>query len=204
MYLNNETFMPYRGIKDDENVIPAETGIQTQKVTGCLIKDSGHDEIEGFSGKKYWQKSQAIIETLFVLLLLFILFFGIAEIGRAWWLKNQLNNAARAGVRVAVVTPSLPSGSVSYSYPITGSGAAQPVFTAIWNSITTVTLQNSTTSAILTANDDNGISGINSGDTITVTVTGQFNSIVPVLSSISGGFVPNNITMTTYASMRYE
>jgi len=43
--------MPCRGTKDDENVIPAEAGIQIQKGTGCPIKDFGHDEIGGFSGE---------------------------------------------------------------------------------------------------------------------------------------------------------
>ena len=47
--------MPRRGTKDDENVIPAEAGIQMQKRTGCPINPpqaDGHDEIEVFSGKR--------------------------------------------------------------------------------------------------------------------------------------------------------
>jgi hypothetical protein len=51
-------------------------------------------------------KGQTIIETALMIMLLFILFFGIAEIARFWWLKNQVNNAARVGVRVAVVDTS--------------------------------------------------------------------------------------------------
>ena len=153
--------------------------------------------------EKYWQKGQTIIETALVIILLFIFFFGIAEIARAWWLKNQLNNAVRVGVRVAVVTSDIKDETVIY--PATGSTENQPVFTAIWNSITSGALQNSDTKATLDVDENsNGISELNSGDTITVTVVGNFNSVVPNLSSLSFGLIPNNITLTTDASMRYE
>jgi Flp pilus assembly protein TadG len=46
---------------------------------------------------------QTLIETVFVLALLLILIFGIAEFARAWYLKNSLNNASRVGARVAIV-----------------------------------------------------------------------------------------------------
>lgn len=154
--------------------------------------------------EKYWQKGQAIIETVLVLLLLFIFFFGIAEVARAWWLKNQLNNAARVGVRVAVVTPAITT-QPNVTWNNTGSAANQPVFSAIWNSITTGALKNSDTTATLTVNDDNGVTGLNSGDTIEVTVQGKFTSIVPKLN-FPLSFIPfiHNKIMTTSTKMRYE
>ncbi len=49
------------------------------------------------------ESGQTLIETTFVLLLLLLILFGIAEFARAWFLKNSLNNAARVGARFAVV-----------------------------------------------------------------------------------------------------
>jgi Flp pilus assembly protein TadG len=155
------------------------------------------------NNEKYWQKGQAIIETVLVLLLLFIFFFGIAEVARAWWLKNQLNNAARVGVRVAVVTPSITTES-NVSYP-TAAGANKPIFDAIWNSITSGGLQNSDTKATLKVYDDNTITGLNPGDTIEVNVEGKFTSIVPKLN-LPFSFIPfiHNIIMHADTKMRYE
>ena len=53
------------------------------------------------------QKGQALVEFAIILPLLFLLIFGIFEFGRAMFIKNSLNNAARSAVRVAVVTPNL-------------------------------------------------------------------------------------------------
>jgi N-acetylglucosamine-6-phosphate deacetylase len=65
---SGKTHLPQRGTKDNENVIPAEAGIQMQKRTGCPIKDPrlqisragfGHDKIEVFSelkGKPLYNK----------------------------------------------------------------------------------------------------------------------------------------------------
>ncbi|MBI4690707.1 MAG: hypothetical protein HY754_10660 [Nitrospirae bacterium] len=48
----NETLMPYKGTKEDENVIPAVLKRESRnKDTGCPIKNFGHDEIEVFSGE---------------------------------------------------------------------------------------------------------------------------------------------------------
>ena len=42
-----------------------------------------------------------MVEMAFVLFLLVVLIFGMTEFGRAMYIKNTLNNAARAGVRAA-------------------------------------------------------------------------------------------------------
>lgn len=44
-----------------------------------------------------------MVETAIVLFLLLLLVFGITEFGRALFLKNTLNNAARAGARYGAV-----------------------------------------------------------------------------------------------------
>jgi len=41
----NETHMPYKGTKEDEDVIPAVIKRESRnKSTGCPIKNFGHDE----------------------------------------------------------------------------------------------------------------------------------------------------------------
>lgn len=59
------------------------------------------------------EKGQTVIETALMMILLLVLIFGIAEIARAWWLKNQLNNAARVGVRVAIVDSTIKDSTAS-------------------------------------------------------------------------------------------
>ena len=53
------------------------------------------------------EKGQALIELALAIGLLLIILFGITEFGRYFFQRNTLNNAARAGVRQAVVTPLL-------------------------------------------------------------------------------------------------
>src|SRR6266498_4294761 len=61
-------------------------------------------------------RGQALVEFAIVILLLFTLVFGIFQFGWLMYIKNTLNNAARAAARVAIVTPDLnTSGDTSYS-----------------------------------------------------------------------------------------
>jgi len=49
------------------------------------------------------KKGQAMVETIFVLPLLFLLIFGIIEFGRIYFTYSILSNAAREGARYAAV-----------------------------------------------------------------------------------------------------
>ncbi len=49
------------------------------------------------------KKGQAMVETIFVLPLLFLLIFGIIEFGRVYFTYNILSNAAREGARYSIV-----------------------------------------------------------------------------------------------------
>ena len=51
------------------------------------------------------RKGQALVELALSVMLLFLLVFGIVEFGRALFIYNTLNNAAREGARRAAVTP---------------------------------------------------------------------------------------------------
>ncbi len=147
-----------------------------------IAKNSGRNKHGG----------QTVIETVLMLFFLLVLFFLIAEFARAWYLKNSLNNAARVGVRVAVVTPNL-----SGSGPISCSSASGPVFDAICSSPGLP----DTTQVTLSIEDDVGPAAppASSGDTIRVAIAADFETFVP-------GIIPglNDISVFAETSMRYE
>jgi Flp pilus assembly protein TadG len=137
------------------------------------------------------EQGQTVIETALVIILILMLFFGIAEIARAWWFKGQINNAARVGVRVAVVTS-----------PITvetdaSCGSADKVVIAACDAISNADVKNSARVSVATSGN---AATPQPGDTITVTVTGDFNSIVPGLSSIGMGG-PGGWTQSLYKNV---
>ena len=166
------------------------------------------------------KKGQTLIETVLMMVLLFMFFFGIAEIARAWWFKGQLNNAGRVGARVAAVTPSITLSSNR------GCASSDPIVSAVCNSITNQGLRDS---AHVSVSCDPAASGgcagcvsgsgtcPSSGDTITVTVSGTFKTVVPglagVLSGVPGwsgtpslipGQAASGMTLTTLSVMRHE
>ncbi len=133
-------------------------------------------------------RGQTVIETVLMLMFLLLLFFLIAEFARAWYLKNSLNNAARVGVRVAVVTPNLSEISET---TCPGSG---PVLDAVCSSpgltdttVVTVTI------------DPPAAPYASSGDTVTVSLSADFTTFADYLL---GPFVPEEVF--SEASMRYE
>ena len=137
---------------------------------------------------------QTLIETVFVLALLFLLILGIAEFSRAWYVKNSLNNAARIGARVGAVTPGL---AAETDTPC--SAPASDVATAVCNSAGVPSTAEVTVAVV----DTSGDSVIpNAGDTVTVTVKIDYLtgfspfSILPWLQSLTD--------LSSQASMRYE
>lgn len=51
------------------------------------------------------QKGAVLVETAIILPILLLIVFGIFEFGRAMFIVNTLNNAAREGARRAAVSP---------------------------------------------------------------------------------------------------
>lgn len=161
------------------------------------------------------EKGQTVIETALMMIFLLVLFFGIAEISRAWWLKNQLNNAARVAVRVAIVDSALTLPGVTL--PLTascrwtsGSCSTSSTNEAIGKACASITNHNlcaggGASAASVTLGfvppDTNPVS---SGKAINVTVTGNFVSVVPNLAGLSFGLFQSTYSMPTSASMRYE
>ena len=146
------------------------------------------------------RKGQALVETALVLFVIVIITFAITEFGRAMYIKNMLNNAARSGVRQAVVTGTLTL-PVSYN-----AGAfidpgpnpsTDPVGAKIHDGLMYV--EKSKVSATVAGVDSSGnpITTATAGNTITVTVTlNDFKPFVNIIKISS--------TLVGQASMRYE
>jgi Flp pilus assembly protein TadG len=152
------------------------------------------------------QEGQTLIETAFVLFLLLLIVLGITEFSRAWYTKNTLKNAARTGVRVAVVTSGIANGSQTKPTTVpTGCGALlgnEKVFCYIWN--TTGIPADSTATIAIT--EDVPPSGASPSDTIQITVA-TATSGPNRFSFVVGGSPwpwPKNINLSADASMRYE
>jgi Flp pilus assembly protein TadG len=141
-------------------------------------------------------KGQALVEMAIVILLLFLLVFGIFQFGWLMYIKNTLNNAARAAVRAAVVTPSL--NDKDYGSFSTRDGSDQ-VQQKIFDSLYYIVDKSAVSANIRIIDKDNNTHNpATPGDTVKVNIT-----LSDVPSFVAGLItVPN--TLSGQASMRYE
>ena len=158
--------------------------------------------LKGLMKKIRRYEGQTLIETALILFLLMLIVLGISEFSRAWFVKNSLKNAARAGARLAVVT-------IISNFP---SGVGPPFATEVEftcpnaNTILNATcrapgVKNTTDTHVFLKVDDSDSNGsITPGDTITVRISRiNFESIVPGLFRT---FIPSQLSADS--SMRYE
>lgn len=169
------------------------------------------------------QEGQTVIETALIMLLILMLFFGIAEIARAWWLKGQLNTAARVGGRVAVVQSSLAGDTCRWSGGcVPQSAALGTLADAACKTITNKDLcagvfggPPAVVNVSLVPANPPGTGTLASpkaGDQITVQVTGQIHAMVPGLSNVYSSIwgrslvttQAGNIPLNGQAVMRHE
>lgn len=138
------------------------------------------------------RKGQALVEAAFVLFIVVLFSFAITEFGRAMYIKNMLNNAARAGARQAVVTGSLPL-STNYAFSTVPS---DQVGLKIYNGLMYV--PKNLVTATVACTGTTGCSGTyaGTGATITVTVSSPFTPFVNLFRITD--------TLVGQASMRYE
>lgn len=157
------------------------------------------------------QRGQALVETAIVLPLLILLVMGLFEFGRYMYLKNTLNNAARAGARTAVVTPKydasthpegMANGGTTHTLSCTdsefvasaGNGAVyKTICSSIYNGIPKTEVAVNIAYVEL-ANP----AGLSAGDSVTVTLTwDKYEAFLPLL-------IPITNLVRGEASMRYE
>lgn len=120
------------------------------------------------------QKGAALVELAIILPILLLIVFGIFEFGRAMFIINTLNNAAREGARRAAVSPA----------PIN------------IDAFVTSGIPFDTTGLVVTTS--NTSPGPGSGAPVTVTVTLPFRALTEMIPLLDGTILRGE------ATMRYE
>jgi Flp pilus assembly protein TadG len=120
----------------------------------------------------------ALIEFAFVLPILLVLAMGMLDFGRAFHTKSLLDQAAREGARVAVVTSPDVDIVESRVNAVLASGGIAPT------SVTVV--------------------GPDASNMVTVTVNATFTFITPGVFALVGGDYGNTIPMAGQTVMRFE
>jgi len=124
---------------------------------------------------------EALVEMALVLPILLVLSLGMLDFGRAFHAKSVLDQAAREGARVAVITgPPLVPG---------------PAVTRVANVLA---------AAGMTGGPAATVSAVDADHMVTVTVTYNFQFVTPGVFSLIGADYGNQIVMTGKSSMRYE
>ena len=133
---------------------------------------------------------QALVEFSFVVILLFILVFGIVDFGMGLHSWMTVTNATREGARVAAVHAAS-SGSLDCS-PLPTAGTIER---QICNTGSNLNPNNMT---ITVTNADP--SGVNSGQPVTVQVSYQYDLVTPFAALVQ---IPS-LTMSSTVQMRLE
>jgi Flp pilus assembly protein TadG len=120
----------------------------------------------------------ALVEFAFVLPILLVLAMGMLDFGRAFHTKSLLDQAAREGARVAVVTSPDPDIVTDRVNEVLASGGITPT------SVTVV--------------------GPDAEHMVTVTVSATFTFITPGIFALVGGSYGNTIAMAGQTVMRFE
>lgn len=124
------------------------------------------------------QAGVALIETAFILPLLLVLCMGMLDFGRAFHMKSVLDQAAREGARIAVVTspdPDLVTDKVNEVLASSGVAASSVQVT-----------------------------GPDAAKMVTVTVTATFTFVTPGIFALVNGDYGNTIPMSGQTVMRFE
>ena len=144
-------------------------------------------------GRASGDSGALIVELALVSVLLFLLVFGVIDLGRAYSLQNRLTNAAREGAAVAQFKP----GNVN-----TGCATGDNIVDRATNedsglqsvpgfSVTVAKQVGSTLTPYTGCGAPSGVT-VSPGDTLVVTTQANFNVITPVIGSLVG----NTLTVT--------
>jgi len=129
-------------------------------------------------GTRNPQAGVALIETAFILPLLLVLCMGMLDFGRAFHMKSVLDQAAREGARIAVVTSPDPDlVTVKVNEVLASSGVAA--------------------SSVQ-------VTGPDAAHMVTVTVSATFTFVTPGIFALVNGDYGNTIPMSGQTVMRFE
>ena len=128
--------------------------------------------------RRHREAGVALIEAAFVLPILLVLAMGMLDFGRAFHAKHLLDEAAREGCRVAVVTS-----------PDTG---------LVTSRVGTVLSAGGLTATSVT------VAGPDAARMVTVTVHATFTFVTPGVFSLFNASFGNTLAMTGQSTMRFE
>jgi TadE-like protein len=121
------------------------------------------------------ESGEALVEMALVLPILIVLSMGMLDFGRAFYTKSLLDQSAREGARVAVVTA-----------PDVG------------------VVQGRVDDLLGTMPHNTTVSAVGPDRMVTVTVTTTFTFVTPGVFTLIGASYGNTIPMTGKSSMRFE
>ncbi|MEK7316258.1 MAG: TadE family protein [Candidatus Eisenbacteria bacterium] len=133
---------------------------------------------DGTKCRRNPESGVALIESAFVLPLLLVLTMGMLDFGRAFHTKSVLDQAAREGARIAVVT--------------------SPDADLVTDKVNEVLASSGVTASSVQ------ITGPNASKMVTVTVTTTFTFITPGVFALVNGNYGNTIPMSGQTVMRFE
>ncbi len=148
------------------------------------------------------ERSQALLEFALVVPIFLILVFGIVDFGMGFKAYIAVTNATREGARFGAV--GWPAGA--YPGDCNSSGADDSTVVARTCSSLAANV-NDVENVSVTYEERNAVTGIQTGDSVVVTMTYRYNFMTPLgamLSTFSGGSVPDTVTMESTADMRLE
>jgi Flp pilus assembly protein TadG len=145
-------------------------------------------------------RGQSLVEFALVLPLLLLLVFGIIDAGRLIFTYNDVSNAARSGVRTAIVNQSTTGSNTCDTtapdaYP-TGCAIASAVGLALTAADVCVDYRAVTTPAPSPCVTNVGTPAF--GSVARVQVTGHYQAITPIIGQIIG---PMDVTSTSEVSV---
>lgn len=124
------------------------------------------------------QSGSALIEVAIVLPILLVLSMGMLDFGRAFHTKSLLDQAAREGCRLAVVTA--------------------PDIALVESRVTSVLASGGVTPGAVT------VVGPDASRMVTVNVSATFTFVTPGVFAFVGGDYGSTISMSGQATMRFE
>src|SRR5437868_6151871 len=141
----------------------------------------------------HWQSGQSLVEAALSITLLVILFSGVVDLGRAFYVKIALDNAVGEGAHYASIFPNC----VATANQIDNIGSGNCTGTnSIWGRIMDENTDlNKTQMGQVTVTDNNGNNPPQTLDTITITASYNLNMLTPFVQATFGK------TFTLYSSV---
>ena len=155
------------------------------------------------------ERGQALVEFALVVPIFLILVMGIVDFGLGFKTSIAVTNATREGARLGAV--GWPAGS----YPTDcrsdppATDAQKTIVRRVCNTlaVSQTALDDQVTNVSVSFVERNGLTGIQTGDSVVVSLSCRYDFITPlgaILSTFSWGAIPTDVTLSSTSDMRLE